>query len=259
MRNKEKGITLIALIITIIVMLILVGVVVTVVIQSNLLGTAKTSGDKYKTAYEDESNMSEVTINGKKYGSIEEYMEEINPTIVEPDNIDDWGYKLKEDNSMILEFYKGKDANVVIPNYINGKPVKKISGTPHIGPGYGNRYPTLWHPDICYKEYGYNFFQKTIEEVDISYGIEEIGDYAFYSSMALKKINIPNSVVTIGEQAFLVCESLTEITIPSSVTTMGSRVFGNNITVHVPWKEGKKPEGWADDWAKDHAIIDYAK
>ena len=75
MRNKEKGITLIALIITIIVMLILVGVVVTVVIQSNLLGTAKTAGDKYKTAYEDESNMSEVTIDGKKYASIEDYLE----------------------------------------------------------------------------------------------------------------------------------------------------------------------------------------
>ncbi len=75
MRNKEKGITLIALIITIIVMLILVGVVVTVVIQSNLLGTAKTAGDKYKTAYEDESNMSEVTINGEKYDSIEDYLD----------------------------------------------------------------------------------------------------------------------------------------------------------------------------------------
>ena len=75
MRNKEKGITLIALIITIIVMLILVGVVVTVVIQSDLLGTAKTAGDKYKTAYEDESNMSEVTINGEKYASIEDYLE----------------------------------------------------------------------------------------------------------------------------------------------------------------------------------------
>ncbi len=74
MSNKEKGITLIALIITIIVMLILVGVVVTVVIQSNLLGTAKTAGDKYKTAYEDESNMSEVTINGEKYASIEDYL-----------------------------------------------------------------------------------------------------------------------------------------------------------------------------------------
>ena len=74
MGNKEKGITLIALIITIIVMLILVGVVVTVVIQSDLLGTAKTAGDKYKTAYEDESNMSEVTINGEKYASIEDYI-----------------------------------------------------------------------------------------------------------------------------------------------------------------------------------------
>ena len=79
MSNKEKGITLIALIITIIVMLILVGVVVTVVIQSNLLGTAKTAGDKYKTAYEDESNMSEVTINGEKYASIEDYLESIKP------------------------------------------------------------------------------------------------------------------------------------------------------------------------------------
>ena len=73
LKNKS-GITLIALIITIIVMLILVGVVVTVIIQSNLLGTAKTAGDKYKTAYEDESNMSEVTINGEKYASIEDYI-----------------------------------------------------------------------------------------------------------------------------------------------------------------------------------------
>ena len=73
MRNT-KGITLIALIITIIVMLILVGVVVQVVIQSDLLGTAKTAGDEYKTAYEEESNMSGVVVNGKKYDSIEDYL-----------------------------------------------------------------------------------------------------------------------------------------------------------------------------------------
>ena len=42
-------------------------------------GTAKTAGDKYKTAYEDESNMSEVTINGEKYASIEDYLEAIKP------------------------------------------------------------------------------------------------------------------------------------------------------------------------------------
>ena len=114
--RKNQGITLIALIITIIVMLILVGVVVTVVIQSDLLGTAKTAGDKYKIAYEEESNMSGVTINGKQYGSIEEYMEEINPTIVEPENIDDWIYVLEDDGTITINGYKGSDKEVVIPN-----------------------------------------------------------------------------------------------------------------------------------------------
>ena len=37
-------------------------------------GTAKTAGDKYKTAYEEESNMSQIEINGKKYDSIEDYL-----------------------------------------------------------------------------------------------------------------------------------------------------------------------------------------
>ena len=77
--RKNQGITLIALIITIIVMLILVGVVVTVVIRSDLLGTAKIAGDKYKIAYEEEKNMSEVTINGEKYASIEDYIESTKP------------------------------------------------------------------------------------------------------------------------------------------------------------------------------------
>ena len=37
-------------------------------------GTAKTAGDRYKTAYEEESNMSQIEINGKKYDSIEDYL-----------------------------------------------------------------------------------------------------------------------------------------------------------------------------------------
>ena len=54
MRNKlkqNKAITLIALIITVIVMLILVGVTVSVVINSNLLGTAKDAVDRTQAAY----------------------------------------------------------------------------------------------------------------------------------------------------------------------------------------------------------------
>ena len=57
--KEEKGITLIALIITIIVMLILVAVSVAVVINSNLIGAAEKAANGYKTAYEDEINLIE--------------------------------------------------------------------------------------------------------------------------------------------------------------------------------------------------------
>ena len=40
---------------------------------------------------------------------------------------------------------------------------------------------------------------------------------------------------------------------------MGGYVFNGDITVHVPWKEGKKPEGWNDNWVSDNVAIDYAK
>ena len=56
--KNQKGITLVALIITIIVMLILVAVSVAVIINSDLLGTAKNAGDAYKANTESEGNMS---------------------------------------------------------------------------------------------------------------------------------------------------------------------------------------------------------
>jgi len=71
--HKEKGITLVALIITIIVMLILVGVSVQVVVNSDLIGTAQEAANRTETAYAEESNLGEVKIGEKIYNSIEEY------------------------------------------------------------------------------------------------------------------------------------------------------------------------------------------
>ena len=256
--RKNQGITLIALIITIIVMLILVGVVVTVVIQSDLLGTAKNAGDEYKAAYEKESSIRGVTINGKEYGSIEEYMEEINPIIVEPENIDDWIYVLEDDGTITINGYKGSDKEVVIPNYINGVPVKKLAHVHHSYFGSTSR-GTLWDQSICQGgKIGYWYVQNDITSVTISNGIETIGEYSFFASQALQNVVIPSSVKIIEQIAFGSCDSLTDIVIPSSVTTMGYAVFGD-ITVHVPWKEGEKPEGWDDHWADGNVVIDYAK
>ncbi len=48
--KEQKGITLVALIITIIVMLILVAVTVAVVVNSNLIGQAEKAANGYKNA-----------------------------------------------------------------------------------------------------------------------------------------------------------------------------------------------------------------
>ena len=73
MQNRNEGITLVALIITIVVMLILVAVSVNILIKSNLIGTAEKTVNKYKTASEEE-NSGVIEINGKKYNSIEDYI-----------------------------------------------------------------------------------------------------------------------------------------------------------------------------------------
>jgi len=72
--RKENGITLVALIITIIVMLILVGVSIQVVINSNLIGTAQDAANRTETAYEEEGSMSEIKVGNDTYGSIDAYL-----------------------------------------------------------------------------------------------------------------------------------------------------------------------------------------
>lgn len=74
--KRQKGITLVALIITIIVMLILVAVSISIVINSGLIGKAKDAADQTKTKYAEEANYGEVlNINGKLYASPQDYVE----------------------------------------------------------------------------------------------------------------------------------------------------------------------------------------
>lgn len=72
--RKNKGITLIALIITIIIMLILVAVSVNILIKSKLIGIAEKATDKYKTVSEEEAKGGAIEIGGNKYDSIDDYI-----------------------------------------------------------------------------------------------------------------------------------------------------------------------------------------
>ena len=73
---KNKGITLVALIITIVVMLILVAVSVNVIVNSDLIGHAEKIGDAYKNAVAEEEGYNPTFGNGK---TLDDYMEATKP------------------------------------------------------------------------------------------------------------------------------------------------------------------------------------
>lgn len=72
MKEKNRGITLIALVITIVVMMILVGASIKFVIDSNMIDTADNAVKKYRLAENNEKNfLDNISING---GKLEDYL-----------------------------------------------------------------------------------------------------------------------------------------------------------------------------------------
>ena len=69
--RRENGITLVALIITIVVMLILVAVSINILVNSNLIGHAEKTGDAYAGAIKNEENFGNdgITVNGKDFSN----------------------------------------------------------------------------------------------------------------------------------------------------------------------------------------------
>jgi len=59
----------------------------------------------------------------------------------------------------------------------------------------------------------------------IPYGVESIGDYAFWRCESLRDITLPDSVTFIGNAAFGYCTNLKDIIIPDSATSIGDFAF----------------------------------
>ena len=129
--NSNKGITLIALIITIIVMLILVAVSISIALNTGLFDAAGKATQKTNIAKEQEKELAsgKVTIGNATYNSIEEYTDKVGGTkevikfkIILNGNI----YESYDDEEYELEAYKGETwsewyqrNNNTIPNGID--------------------------------------------------------------------------------------------------------------------------------------------
>ena len=148
MKEKNKGITLIALIITIIVMLILVGVSVSILINSNLIGAAEKTATAYEEARRKEANSEGITINGK---TINEYIRVANAPDISGFNKSNTYYVSWDLKSSPYQINEETNLNGVSPNnwydYTAGvNHYANIKTT-----GGGNDCYWVWIPRYAYK------------------------------------------------------------------------------------------------------------
>ena len=250
--KQNKGITLVALIITIVVMLILVAVSVNVVIKSNLIGTAEKTVNKYSKAAEEESNGGTIEINGKKYASIEDYIE--GNEQYDPDGWvmawtcadgGSWSDTIEEggtaEGNIVAKLYK--TGNKITPSSFefNGKTCTfnegdeynlVIEGTGTMGAlmtteGNNITGATGWHKSTAMYMMGASdtCIMPYVSKIVVGKGIKNIGGYAFGGDTGLKKVILSSEITSIDEYAFMYCTNLTSITIPSSVKSIGISAF----------------------------------
>ena len=250
--RKEKGITLVALIITIIVMLILVAVSVNVVVKSNLIGTAEKTVEKYNKVAEEEGNGGTIEVNRKKYASVEDYIEgneQYDPdgwimawTCADggewSDTIEEGG---KAEGDIVAKLYK--TGNKITPSSFefNGETYTfkegdeynlVIEGTGIMGAlmtteGSNITGATGWHKSTAMYMMGASdtCIMPYVSKIVVGKGIKNIGGYAFGGDTGLKKVILSSEITSIDEYAFMYCTNLTSIKIPENVKSIGIQAF----------------------------------
>ena len=206
--KTENGITLIALIITIIILVILAAVSVRAVYNMGIVNHAINGTREYSEAAKDEQ---------QKMDEISEFLENTHKNLRNTGG-NEQAYLFQTDGNGYITGFKeeyitysdsGYDRTctvdietLTIPNKIENETI------------------------IGIKDGAFSYFND-IKSVIISNGITSIGYDAFYYCDNLTNITIPNSVTSIGKSAFFGCTSLTSVTIPDSVTYIGFWAFGN--------------------------------
>ena len=151
-----------------------------------------------------------------------------------------WGYKKREDGTLIITSYKGREKDIVVPEKI-GKDVVAAVGEFAFSPsaprltkkdGYDpvkvrRAITSITLPDTV-REIGTKAFYHCshLKKINIPVGVEKICSWTFFDCEWLESIDIPGSVVEIEEYAFYECRSgLKSITIPDSVKKIGKQAF----------------------------------
>ena len=246
--KSEKAITLIALVVSIIVLLILAGVTISMLTGENGIitraYTAKISSmlSDYKEKVDmfiinkkmENQNFNEESLTVGKNKLVYNTQKEGETGNIETiiPNIDN-KYKDK------IEIIKGKlIVNTKDKNLIKVVQSLGISANPYIVENgelkssndnllLMDNTGTLTIPDSVEKIGNGAFKQLNgLKTIIIPGTCKEIGDYAFADNTTLEKVVIEKGVTKIGEFAFQRCTALKEIKLPEGLETIGSTCFG---------------------------------
>ena len=150
----------------------------------------------------------------------------------------DYTYKVNADGTATIMDYTGSGGDIMIPETLGGKSVTEIS---RMKRDSGSTTVTSITIPKSVKRIGDSAFNTfaALKKVAFAAGseLESIGKDAFHWCKVLEEIELPSSVKTIGESAFEKCESLGSITLPEGVSGIEQYTFEgctNLTTVSIP-------------------------
>ncbi len=289
--KKAKGITLIALVITIVIVLILAGISMSFVLGKNgIITKAQEARDKTAEAKANEekdfagwTDSTDKILNDNQNDDDDDYDNGMAKYFI---------YSVDEDTNeatitgvdreyMVYEYYNSDQnggarvkviidegkiiTDIVIPREIeqNGKKyiVTKIGEDILSIGGYGSGSVNggitgLIMPDTITEIGNKAFYNQPIENIVFSANLKKIGDNAFEFN-CIANINLPDKLESIGKYAFFSDYEVSEkVKIPKNVVTIGSNAFYN---AEIYCEATEKPEGWDYYWARSCKSIKWGQ
>lgn len=211
MKNNKKGISLIIIIFSVIIVL---------VCATGLVIFLNKSNDNTNA-----NNETENQINNQQNAEKEEVSQESKYTkeylLSLPESpIEDFDYEtINDDTEMWITGYNGSDEIIVIPNEIEGKKVTKL--------GAANSWSSIDHGNTTCKAVVLNkdlkalksncFYGMKFNTIVFNDGLETIGKSAF-TNTNIEILELPDSITNIGELAFSATKNLKKIKFPNNST-----------------------------------------
>jgi hypothetical protein len=126
-------------------------------------------------------------------------------------------------DGIVITGYKGTSTEVIVPEYIDGKPVISIWSLAFYS---NNIAESITLPKTLQRiEASGFYYSQKLKELVIPENVSYIGERAFAWCSAMTRITLPSGITSIPNYAFNECTSLTKIIIPDKVTSIGTRAF----------------------------------